>query len=108
MDDFLKHAEHIIHLVGEDYLSLGLDYYTGQWPYVSDEAAIANYNDLVARGVWNVKNYPKPPHKYVSGIETPDKIMNLKSAFLKRSFTESAIDKIMGKNLLRVFSDVWK
>ena len=107
-DQLLDHADAMRNLIGVDYLSLGLDYYTGQWPYVSDEATIKNYNSLIERSVWNAKNYPKPPHKYVAGLETPDKIGNLKPALLQRGYSEKDIAKILGGNFMRVFSKVWK
>lgn len=108
LDQFLDHIDYIVKLVGIDHVSLGLDYYTGQWPYVNDEEAIRNYNFNIKKGIWTADTYPMPPHKYVNGIETPDKIVNLKPALLKRGYSERDIEKIFGKNLIRVFSEVWK
>lgn len=107
LDQFLDHLDYIVQLVGVDSVSLGLDYYTGQWPYVSDEEAVRNYNLNIPKGVWNAKTYPKPPHKYADGIETPDKIRNLKPALQRRGYSEPDIAKIYGGNLMRVFADVW-
>jgi len=108
LDQLLDNLDYIVKLVGIDHVSLGLDYYTGQWPYVTDEEAIRNYNLNIKKGVWNAKTYPKPPHKYASGIETPDKIKNLKPALLKRGYSEEDVEKILGKNLIRVFAEVWR
>ncbi len=108
LDQLLDHAKYIANLVGVQHISLGLDYYTGQWPYVNTKEAIKNYNLNVKKGIWNPKNYPKPPHKWVEGLATPDKIANLKPALLARGFTEDEVKMILGANLLRVFSNVWK
>ena len=108
LNQFLDHLDYIVKLVGVNHMSLGLDYYTGQWPYVSDEEALRNYNVNIKKGVWKAKTYPIPPHKYAQGIETPDKIMNLKPALLQRGYSELDCEKILGKNLMRLFSEVWK
>lgn len=108
LDQFIDHAQYIAELVGIQHLSLGLDYYTGQWPYVTTEEAIRNYYRNLEKGIWQPKNYPRPPHKWVTSLETPDKIHNLKPALLFRGFSQEAIAMIQATNLVRVFSQVWK
>jgi membrane dipeptidase len=103
LSQFLDHIDYIRDLIGIEYISLGLDYYTGQWPYVSTDVAIKNYESLVEKGVWNVKNYPKPPHKYVQELETPRTIGNLEKGLIERGYEEKEIAAILGENLLRLF-----
>jgi len=106
--DLIDHVDSIVNLVGIDYISLGLDYYTGQWPYQEDEISLKNYNSFVKCGVWNPQNYPPPPHKYPRGLETPDKIPNLTYQLFDRGYSEEDIKKILGENILRVFCEIWK
>mgnify|MGYP001575441683 CR=1 FL=1 len=43
VDDLVDHAEHIANLVGTDHISVGIDYYHGQWPFASPKEAAAMY-----------------------------------------------------------------
>lgn len=106
--ELIDHVDYIANLVGIDHISLGLDYYTGQWPYEDTETSLKNYNSFIKRGVWNPKNYPPPPHKYPIDLETPDKIANLTYQLFERGYSEENVKKILGENILRVFSETWK
>lgn len=108
LTELIDHVDYIANLVGIEHISLGLDYYTGQWPYEDAEKALKNYNYFINRGIWNPKNYPPPPHKYPIDLETPDKIANLTYKLFERGYSEENIRKILGENLLRVFSETWK
>lgn len=108
LDNLLDHIDYIRDLIGIDHISLGLDYYTGQSPYQETEKAIKDYNTYIEKGIWNARNYPKPPHKYPKNLETPDKMANLTYALFDRGYTEKDICKILGGNLVRVFSESWK
>lgn len=108
LDDLLRHADYIADTVGVDHLSVGIDYYQGQWPYVDDAQAKAMYAVRVREGRWNPKNYPPPPYKYPKGIEVPSKLPALTEGLLARGFSTEDVGKVLGGNLLRVFGKVWK
>ena len=108
VDDLVDHAAHIADLVGPEHLSVGIDYYHGQWPFASPKEAAAMYAAAVSSGRWRAETYPKPPYKYAKGIEVPSKLGNLTAALLRRGFGEKDVRKIMGENLVRVFANVWK
>ncbi len=108
LDDLLRHADYIANLVGTDHISLGLDYYQGQWPFASEEQAAAYYAESTRTGRWRPGTYPPPPYKYPQGIEVPSKLANLTAALLARGYQEADVRKILGENLLRVFTRVWK
>src|SRR5262249_44793806 len=74
LDDLLRHADHIAGLIGADHLSVGIDYYSGQWPFADQRRARALYADMLARGRWRPETYPPPPHRYPKGIEVPSKL----------------------------------
>jgi membrane dipeptidase len=107
MEHFLAHVRHMVDLVGPDHVALGLDYYTGQHPYASDEAAMATYRAHVASGRWTSTNYPAPPYYYPEGMETPDRLANLTEALCRDGFAEPDVRKIIGGNWVRVFRDAW-
>lgn len=108
LDDLVDHAQHIASLVGTDHLSIGLDYYEGQWPYSTDEQARAIYEEWTRTGRWRPGTYSPPPWKYPEGLEVPSRLGNLTAALARRGFTEADIRKIMGENLVRVFTEVWR
>jgi membrane dipeptidase len=108
VDDLVDHAAHIADLVGPEHISVGIDYYHGQWPFASAKEAAAMYAAALSSGRWRAGTYPKPPYKYAKGIEVPSKLGNLTAALLRRGFGEKDVRKIMGENLVRVFANVWK
>jgi len=108
LDDLLKHADYIAERVGVDHLSVGLDYYHGQWPFASQKEAMALYDEALKSGRWRPGTYPKPPYRFPKGVEVPSKLANLTAALLDRGYSEKDVRKILGENLIRVFTRVWK
>ncbi|MFQ5896897.1 MAG: dipeptidase [Candidatus Methylomirabilia bacterium] len=108
LDDLLRHADYIASLVGTDHLSLGLDFYGGQWPFASSREARALYEERLKRGRWRPGTYPPPPYRYPRGIEVPSKLETLTRGLLARGYGEKDVRKILGGNLIRVFEKVWK
>ncbi|MBI2207229.1 MAG: membrane dipeptidase [Candidatus Rokubacteria bacterium] len=108
LDDLLRHADYIAGRVGTDHLSVGIDYYQGQWPFADAAAAKALYAASVRSGRWSPVTYPAPPYKYPRGIEVPSKLGALTRALLARGYAGDDVRKILGGNLLRVFGKVWR
>ena len=108
VDDLVRHAEYIAGKIGVDHLSVGIDYYQGQWPFIGTADAKAMYAVRVREGRWSPKNYPPPPYKYPKGIEVPSKLPALTAALRRAGFSASDVRKVLGENLLRVFGRVWK
>ena len=107
LDHFIAHIDYIVDLVGIDHVTLGIDYYSGQHPVVSDEDAKTYYDKLVAGGQWDTTDYPPPPHYYPSGIETPRTLQNLTEGLVKRGYGVDDVSKVLGLNLMRVYREVW-
>jgi membrane dipeptidase len=107
LDQFIDHIEHIAELVGIDHVGLGIDYYLGQHPFSSDDAAKKLYRERVALGVWSPESYPEPPYYYPSGLETPDKLWSIAGGMLARGFTEDDIKKVLGGNWLSLYRRIW-
>jgi len=107
LDHFIAHIDHIAGLVGIDHVGLGIDYYLGQHPYSSDEAATRLFQERVDMGVWSAGSYPAPPYYYPRGIETPDKLWALTERLVARGYKDEDIQKILGENWLRIYRQVW-
>jgi len=107
MDQFLQHVDYLVNIGGIDHVALGIDYYPGQHPVADQEEAIKIFDECVAAGVWTGPDYPRPPHIYPEGIETPQTMPRLTEALLGRGYSEEDTQKILGLNLVRVYKDVW-
>jgi membrane dipeptidase len=75
LDDVLSHFDHVVELVGVDYVGIGSDY--------------DGVGDSLPTGLKDVAAYP-----------------NLIEGFLERGYSEEDIRKMLGENLLRVWSAV--
>ncbi|QNA86318.1 peptidase M19 [Sphingomonas sp. So64.6b] len=107
LDHFIDHIVHIAGLIGIDNVGLGIDYASMQWPIMSDEAAVAIYDQAIAAGIWRADTYPKPPYYYPEGIETPRTMINLTRRLVERDFDAESIRKILGGNWMRLYETVW-
>ncbi|KLK89741.1 hypothetical protein AA309_29675 [Microvirga vignae] len=107
LDQFIDHIAYMCDLVGTQHITLGIDYYSGQVPYVDDAIAMKEYRRSVADGIWSPKAYPEPPHYYPAGMETPKGMPALTKRLLERGFAEADIRKIYGENLLRIYETIW-
>ncbi len=104
---FIEHIDHVVQVGGIDCVALGIDYYQGQHPVMDDEAALANYQQLVADGTWQGNDYPPPPYYYPAGIETPRTLPNLTAKLIERGYSDTDLAKIMGGNWLRMYDTIW-
>lgn len=107
LDDFIKHIDHVVQLVGIDHVGLGIDYFAGQDPIMPLPEARQYYDSFVAADKWSPESYPPPPYYYPAGIETPDRLPNLTARLLDRGYKPEDVQKILGGNWIRVFRAVW-
>ncbi|MEA2934869.1 MAG: rane dipeptidase [Variibacter sp.] len=106
LDQFLRHVDYVVNLVGIDHVGLGVDYFTHQVGVATDAQALEYYEDSVRVGRWRRDTYPPPPYPYPEGIGTPKEIRNFTKALLERGYKPDDTKKILGGNWLRVFGDV--
>ena len=112
IDDFFRHLEYCVDLVGVDHVGIGLDIYRFN---VHDAYERGNATEFLRR----LKEYPevfdevpRDPETfetlYPKGIEGIEKIPNITRGLLDRGFSRQEIEKILGRNLLRILKQVWK
>jgi len=108
LDHLLAHLDHFVHIAGVDHVALGFDYYEGQQPFATDEEADRLWRAFIDSGRWKAKTYPRPPHYYPEGLDTPAELRNFTKALLARGYSVSDTRRILGENWLRVFREVWR
>ena len=94
-DKLVEHIDYITQLTGlSDHIGLGLDlvYFTEMLPIFFEKSGTV---------------YPKGYLGSMDGIQ-PEQIDEIIELLLRHQYTDSDIEKILGRNFLRVSSEVWK
>jgi membrane dipeptidase len=107
LDQLIAHVDHFVKVMGIDHVGLGFDYFDGQQPFADDATADRIWKEAVDSGRWSPANYPRPPHYYPEGLDTPAELRNLTKRLLERGYSAEDTTKILGGNWLRVFRTVW-
>lgn len=107
--DVIRHLEHMIDVAGEDHVSLGTD------GGVSAEALDQAYKDRFAGFVRDRRaagisapGETEEGYLFASDLNTPRRFETLADMLSARKHSDARIEKILGKNLVRVFSATWK
>ncbi|MFW6116792.1 MAG: dipeptidase [bacterium] len=91
LDHFVNHIDHIMDLGGEKNIGLGFDFCDYALKYLDP--------DTVAK---------LPNVAPVEGLCGDQDVPNLTQVLVERGYSEEQIELILGKNMLRVFKEVWK
>jgi membrane dipeptidase len=92
IDRLIDHIVYIANLIGIEHIGLGPDFAN----YYADE--LKN---------WVIQNgYPLDLITFVKDLEDVAKLPNLTEKMLKRGFSEDEIKLVLGKNFLRVYSEI--
>lgn len=107
LDRYIDHMDYLVSMAGLDHVCIGIDYFRFQYPVATEAEARVMYDAAIASGKWSRETYAPPPYHYPEGIETPRTMINLTRRLLERGYSEDAIRKIYGGNLLRVYREIW-
>lgn len=104
----LDHIDHIAKVGGEDHVAIGTD--GGVLPVVIDQAARDNarkdYEQRKAAGIAAPGEGPDV-FPLVLDYNSIDKFQRLGNDLMKRGWTTTRVEKLFGRNLLRLYGDVW-
>jgi membrane dipeptidase len=81
VDDLIRHVDHIVGVAGVEYVGLGPDFLE---PELTD----------------------RRPGYYAEGIDEITKLPRVTEALVRRGYSDTAIQKILGENFLRVYRQV--
>jgi len=99
VDDYVEALDYVINLVGEDCVGVGTDFTQG-------------YGDAFFQWLTHDKGVHRELTKFGAiqnplGIRTIGEMPNLTAAMERAEWPGSRIEKVMGRNWLRVFKEVW-
>jgi membrane dipeptidase len=108
-EDVLLHLEHAINVAGEDHVSLGTDGSIS--PTTLTPEYIENFRETTRKRAEMGIAAPfetETGYLFANDLNTPQRFETLTELLLARGHSEARIEKILGANLLRLFSDSWQ
>ena len=106
--DVIRHLEHMIDVAGEDHVSIGTDGTLS--PAVLDQ----KYKDAFAETTRKRKEAgiaapgeTEDGYLFANALNTPRRLETLANMLADKGHGATRIEKILGRNLLRVFSATW-
>ncbi|MBO9129361.1 membrane dipeptidase [Bacillus sp. 165] len=101
VDHVLDHIEYIINLVGIDHVGIGTD-----WPMSDVTWSLVYFKEHIAPRLGFEKGNG-PSTETIIGFERYGSFLNFTRGLIKRGYTDTDIQKVLGENWLRVFTEVW-
>ena len=106
--DIIRHLEHMIDVAGEDHVSIGTD------GSVSAEVVNQEFKEIFAGFVRrrqeagiSAPGETEEGYLFANELNTPRRLETLAEMLSSRGHGDARIEKILGKNLVRVFSETW-
>jgi membrane dipeptidase len=106
--DVIRHLEHAINVGGEDHVSLGTDGTVS--PSVLTEEYKEHFREMTRKRKEAGIAAPfetEEGYLFANDLNTPRRFETLAGMLLERGHSESRVEKIMGANVLRLFTDTW-
>jgi membrane dipeptidase len=106
--DVIRHMEHMIQVAGEDHVSIGTD------GGISAEVVTPEFKEMFAGFVRerreagiSAPGETEEGYLFANDLNTPRRFETLATMLSARGHGDARIEKILGKNLVRVFSEAW-
>jgi membrane dipeptidase len=107
--DVIRHLEHMIDVAGEDHVSIGTD--GGLSAEVVDDEFKEVFAGFVRRrreaGI-GAPGETETGYLFANELNSPRRLETLADMLSGRGHSDARIEKVLGANLLRVFTDTWK
>ncbi len=107
--DVIAHMEHALKVVGEDHVSVGTDGSLSPTTLTDAfrEEFRSHTRERKARGI-AAPFETEDGYLFANDLNTPRRFETLAGMLLERGHSSTRVEKILGGNLLRVFSEAWK
>jgi membrane dipeptidase len=107
--DVMRHLEHMIQVAGEDHVSIGTD------GGISAEVLTPEFKERHAGFVRqrraagiSAPGETEDGFLFANELNSPRRLETLADMLSARGHSDARIEKILGANLVRVFTDTWK
>ncbi|MGB9330841.1 MAG: membrane dipeptidase [Steroidobacteraceae bacterium] len=104
--DYMQHLEHALKVAGEDHVGIGSD--VGIEPFDTSAKGMAEFQKEVdARHKAGLSAPEEDRPTYVEGMNTPRRLEIVADELLKRGYSDAVVQKVLGGNFARVFTQIW-
>ena len=103
IDSYMEHFKYIVDLVGIDHVAFGPDTLYGDHVGLHDVFS----KQLSTKNTQAMNKFKKV--EYIRGLENPtESSKNILRYLVKENYSDNDIEKVLGKNIIRVLDKVWK
>jgi membrane dipeptidase len=106
VDDYMAHMEHALKVAGEDHVGIGSD--VGIDPFDTSPKGMAEFNKVEEERQKSGLAAPEEDRPtYVVGLNMPRKLEVITEQLLKRGYSTTVVEKVLGRNFVRVLTETW-
>ena len=106
VDDYMAHMEHALQVAGEDHVGIGSD--VGIAPLDTSPAGMAEIErDTKERRAAGLAAPEEDRPPYVIGLNVPRRMEIIADRLLRRGYSATVAEKVLGANFARVFTQIW-
>lgn len=107
LDDYIAHMTHALDVCGEDHVGIGSDTSFEAFALSDEDHAAWNAETerRVAAGVAAPEEDGRLP--YTEGLNRADRALVIADALLDRGYSARAVEKVLGANFIRAFTEIW-
>ncbi len=106
VDDYMAHMEHALKIMGEDHVGVGSD--ASIQPFDTSPKGMAEFEKGEKMRQQSGLAAPEEDRPtYVVGLNIPRRIEVIADELLKRGYSTSVTEKVIGANFAKVLTDIW-
>jgi membrane dipeptidase len=106
VNDYMAHMEHALKIMGEDHVGIGSD--ASIRPFDTSPKGMAEFEKFEQMRQKSGLAAPEEDRPtYVIGLNIPRRIEVIADELLKRGYSTSLVEKVIGANFARVLTEIW-
>jgi membrane dipeptidase len=107
LEDYMAHLTHALGVCGEDHVGIGSDAIMTAFEVTPDSIKAWN-EDIARRKAAGIGAPGEGPLPFVVGLNRSDRSRVIAETMDARGFSIGVIEKVLGRNFLRVFDETWR